>query len=135
MKRCDSGSPKPPQKQGSEKLLVPAAVFRPNRLAPTVWEFSRMFVQTPDADCAKKCQFPCLSRPAEKLQPILKVDPKDRDTWFYRECDVCFKPVCEKHSIELEGRIFCDRCRRETEEKKQPGGLIDLGIRRRPEPE
>ena len=30
-----------------------------------------------------------------KLQPILKVDPRDRDTWLYRECDVCFKPACE----------------------------------------
>jgi len=33
-----------------------------------------------------------------KLQPILKVDPRDRDTWFYRECDVCLKAACEKHS-------------------------------------
>ena len=23
-----------------------------------------------------------------KLQPILKVDPRDRDTWLYRECDL-----------------------------------------------
>ena len=42
-----------------------------------------------------------------KLQPILKVDPRDRDTWFYRECNVCLKPACEKHSSEVEGRIKC----------------------------
>src|SRR6266446_5070890 len=43
-----------------------------------------------------------------KLQPILKVDPRDRDTWLYRECDLCLKPVCEKHSADVEGRIICD---------------------------
>ena len=63
-----------------------------------------------------------------KLQPILKVDPKDRDTWFYRECDKCFKPVCAKHSSELEGRIICDRCR--TEIGQPPTGLIQVGLRR-----
>src|SRR5207245_1056353 len=46
---------------------------------------------------------------SQKLQPILKVDPRDRDTWFYRECDVCDKHACEKHSAEVEGRIICDR--------------------------
>lgn len=64
-----------------------------------------------------------------KLQPILKVDPRDRETWFYRECDVCFKPCCEKHSSEEEGRIICDRCRRETESKQQSAELIDLDLR------
>jgi hypothetical protein len=68
-----------------------------------------------------------------KLQPILKVDPRDRDTWFYRECDMCLNPACEKHSTEVEGRIICDRCRRETEQR--PAGLIDLGLRPRLEPE
>src|SRR5580704_6771195 len=48
-----------------------------------------------------------------KLQPILKVDPRDQETWLYRERDVCFRPACEKHSTEVEGRIVCDRCRRE----------------------
>ena len=33
-----------------------------------------------------------------KLQPILKVDPRDRATWLYQDCDVCLKPACEKHS-------------------------------------
>jgi hypothetical protein len=70
---------------------------------------------------------------SRKLQPILKVDPKDRDTWFYRECDVCHKPVCEKHSSEIEGGIICNRCRREVDAKRQNSGLIDLGIRMRPE--
>ncbi len=50
-----------------------------------------------------KCSVDGCSR---KLQPILKVDPKDRETWFYRECDVCFKPACEKHSSEVGGRII-----------------------------
>ena len=70
-----------------------------------------------------------------KLQPILKVDPRDRDTWLYRECDLCLKPVCEKHSADVEGRIICDRCRRQAEAQQQSAGLIDLGIRLPPEPE
>jgi hypothetical protein len=70
-----------------------------------------------------------------KLQPILKVDPRDRDTWLYRECDVCLKPVCEKHSAEGQGRIICDRCRREAEAQQRSAGLIDLGFRLPREPE
>ena len=42
---------------------------------------------------------------SRKLQPILKVDPKDRATWFHLECDVCHRPACEKHSSEVEGKI------------------------------
>ena len=68
-----------------------------------------------------------------KLQPILKVDPRDRETWFYRECDVCFKPACEKHSSEEHGRIICDRCRKEAEAKQHVAGIIDLGIRQQRE--
>jgi hypothetical protein len=64
-----------------------------------------------------------------KLQPTLMVNARDRDTWLYRECDVCLKPVCEKHSAEEEGRIICDRCRREAEAEQRPAGLIDLGFR------
>jgi hypothetical protein len=63
-----------------------------------------------------------------KLQPILKVDPKDWETWFYPECDVCFRPVCGKHSMEMEGQIVCDECRM-TRERQQTSQLIDLGIR------
>ena len=70
---------------------------------------------------------------SRKLQPVLKVDPTDRDTWFYRECDVCFRPVCEEHSINVEGRLVCDRCQKETETKGHSKGLIDLGIRLEPE--
>jgi hypothetical protein len=70
-----------------------------------------------------------------KLQPILKVDPRDRDTWFYRECDVCHRPVCEKHSAEEEGKIICDRCRRKAEAQLRSAGLIDLGFRLPPERE
>ncbi len=64
-----------------------------------------------------------------KLQPILKVEPKDRDTWFYRECDNCFRPVCEKHSSKVDGKIVCDRCHKELEKKQQANEVIDLGIR------
>jgi hypothetical protein len=70
-----------------------------------------------------------------KLQPILKVDPRDRDAWLYRECDVCLQPACGKHSAEVEGRILCDRCRRQAEAQQQSAGLIDLGFRLPPEPE
>jgi hypothetical protein len=70
-----------------------------------------------------------------KLQPILKVDPRDRDTWLYRECDGCLKPACEKHTAEVDGRIICDRCRREAESKQRSPGLINLGFRPPPEPE
>jgi hypothetical protein len=79
-----------------------------------------------------KCSVGGCSR---KLQPIMKLDPTDRDTWFYRECDVCFKPVCEKHSVEEEGRIVCDRCRGLAEIQAQSPGLIDLGCLGRREPE
>ena len=64
-----------------------------------------------------------------KLQPILKVDPRDPDTWSYRECDICFRPACEKHSTELQGRIICDRCHREAEAQPPPAQLIDLRLR------
>ena len=64
-----------------------------------------------------------------KLQPILKVDPRDRETWLYRECDVCLKPACEEHSAEEGGKIICDICRREAEAQRQRVGLIDLGFR------
>ncbi len=66
-----------------------------------------------------------------KLQPILKVDPKDRETWFYRECDVCFRPVCEKHSSEVDGQIICETCQKAQEAKEQASELIDLGMIRR----
>jgi hypothetical protein len=64
----------------------------------------------------------------EKLQPLWRVDPRDRDTWLYPECDVCFKPVCEKHSSEVAGRLVCDRCRREAEAREAP--LLGLGTER-----
>jgi hypothetical protein len=60
-----------------------------------------------------------------KLQPVLKPDPNDRQTWLYRECDLCFRPACEKHSTKIEGRIICDRCRRGLE-AEQPLVPLDL---------
>jgi hypothetical protein len=70
-----------------------------------------------------------------RLQPILKVDPKDRDTWLYRECDICLTPVCEQHSSEIEGQIVCDRCRSEAEAHQQSQELHDLGLRLHPRTE
>jgi hypothetical protein len=69
-----------------------------------------------------KCSVDGCSR---RLQPLLKVDPRDRDTWLYPECDVCSRPACEEHSSEVGGRVVCDRCRREAEAREAP--LIDLG--------
>jgi hypothetical protein len=66
----------------------------------------------------------------KRLQPVLKPDPRDRDSWVYRECDVCYRPACEKHSTEIDGRIVCDRCRRGLEAPP----LIDLGLRLPPQP-
>jgi hypothetical protein len=79
-----------------------------------------------------KCSVGGCSR---KLQPMLKVDPRDRDTWFYRECEVCLKPACEEHSSGVEGRVVCDRCCREAKAQQRSDGLIDLGFQERPEPE
>ena len=62
----------------------------------------------------------------KKLQPIWRPEPRDRATWVYRECDACLRPVCEKHSADIDGRIVCDRCRKEVEERP---ALIDLEIR------
>jgi hypothetical protein len=79
-----------------------------------------------------KCSVDGCSR---KLEPILKVDALDRDTWVYRECDECFRPACEQHSVEVEGRIICDRCRREKEERLRSAKIIELGIRPRSQPD
>ena len=62
-----------------------------------------------------------------KLQPVLKPDPRDRETWVYRKCDVCLRPVCEKHSADVDGKVVCDRCRRQDEERSRQG-LLDLGL-------
>jgi len=65
----------------------------------------------------------------KKLQPILKVDPRDRDTWFYPECDACLRPVCDEHSAEVGGRVLCDLCRKEIPEAEAPP-LLDLCLGR-----
>lgn len=64
-----------------------------------------------------------------KLQPVQKLYLRDRETWLYRECDICFRPACEKHSTEIAGRIICDRCRRAQEAERAPR-LLDLGLDR-----
>lgn len=78
-----------------------------------------------------KCSVDGCSR---RLQPLLKVDPRDRDTWLYPECDECGRPVCAEHSSELEGRVICDRCRREMGASEPPVPLIDLGLGRLTDP-
>ena len=65
-----------------------------------------------------------------KLQPLFRPDPSDRSTWYYPECDVCFRPACEKHSTEIDGQIVCDRCRRERESETERPSVIDLGLDR-----
>src|SRR3954468_10482335 len=71
-----------------------------------------------------KCSVDGCSR---RLQPVLKVDPRDRDTWIYPECDVCHRPACDRHSLEVDGHVVCDRCRRESEARPP---LIELGLGR-----
>jgi hypothetical protein len=66
-------------------------------------QFAMPFVKSSVGGCNKK------------LQPILKVDLRDRATWIYREYDTCLRTACEKHSAEIDGQIFCDCCRREVE--------------------
>lgn len=63
-----------------------------------------------------------------RLQPLVKPDPRDRESWVYRECDVCFKPVCEKHATEVAGNLVCDRCRREQAATLPGPELLDLGL-------
>jgi len=75
---------------------------------------------------AVKCGVDGCSR---RLQPVLKPDVRDRGTWLYPECDVCFKPACEEHTSEIDGRVVCDRCRREAARKASAPVLIDLGMR------
>jgi hypothetical protein len=62
-----------------------------------------------------------------RLQPVAKPIPGDRNTWVYRECDRCFRPVCEEHSTEIGEQIVCDRCRREAEAGRLSIELIDPG--------
>jgi hypothetical protein len=69
-----------------------------------------------------------------RLQPFLKVDPRDRDNWFYPECDRCGRPACAHHSSEVGGRVVCDRCRREIEAQEPPAPLIDVGLGRLVQP-
>jgi len=61
-----------------------------------------------------------------RLQPLVKVDPRDRETWVYPECEVCGRPACEKHSALVEGRLVCDVCRPQMEPTIP---LLDVGLR------
>ncbi|HYH69301.1 MAG TPA: hypothetical protein VD866_31700 [Urbifossiella sp.] len=64
-----------------------------------------------------------------RLQPLMKVDPRDRDTWIYPECEACGQPACEGHTSWFEGRVVCDRCQARTEGQGLATGLIELGLR------
>ena len=46
-----------------------------------------------------------------RLQPVHKPAARDRTTWLYPECDVCFRPACPRHMTEVDGRFVCERCR------------------------
>lgn len=89
------------------------------------------------ASCPKKRRMPFIKCSVDgcntKLQPVQKLDPRDRETWQYRECDLGFRPACEKHSTEIDRRIVCDRCRKESEADEPP--LLDLGTDRVNRPE
>ena len=74
----------------------------------------------------------CVGGCDRKVQPALKPDTRDRSTWLYPECDLCFRPVCDKHATEIGGQLVCDRCRKEQEAREL--GLIDLGLGRLPGP-
>jgi hypothetical protein len=69
-----------------------------------------------------KCSVGGCSR---RLQPVLKVDPRDRDTWLYPECEVCGRTACEEHSSWDGARVVCDRCRAGSGERASD--LITLG--------
>lgn len=64
---------------------------------------------------------------SRRLQPVGKVDPRDRSTWLYPECESCGKYVCEAHSSVVGERLICDRCRPRLDADDVP--LIDLPIR------
>lgn len=64
---------------------------------------------------------------SRRLQPVLKVDPRDRDTWLYPECDECGRPACDEHAADVGGRRVCDRCRQDAGPP-----LLDLGLNRLP---
>jgi hypothetical protein len=66
-----------------------------------------------------------------RLQPLMKVDPRDRDTWVYPECEACGRPACGDHTSWFDGQVVCDRCRVRSEGQALASGLIDLGLARR----
>ena len=66
---------------------------------------------------------------SRRLQPVLKVDPRDRDTWFYPECDECGRPACDEHAADVGGRRVCHRCRPPAA-PEPPVTLLDLGLGR-----
>jgi len=70
-----------------------------------------------------KCSVGGCSR---RLQPVLKVDPRDRDTWSYPECEECGRAACEEHTSGVGGRLVCDRCRQRVEERESP--VLQLGL-------
>ena len=48
---------------------------------------------------------------SQKLRPVRKPEPRDRETWLYPECDRCFRPVCAKHASDIGGQLFAKSLR------------------------
>ena len=71
-----------------------------------------------------KCSVGGCSR---RLQPMLKVDPRDRNTWLYPECEECGRPVCDEHVSVVSGRAICERCRLQIEDREVP--VLQLGLK------
>lgn len=69
-----------------------------------------------------KCSVGGCSR---RLQPALKVDPRDRTTWLYPECEDCGRAACGEHSSWDGVRVICDRCRAD---RGSPLPLATLGL-------
>ncbi len=55
-----------------------------------------------------KCEIPGCNHIAKVL---FKDDPKDRETWLYATCDICYDYLCQKHFDEDDfGNVICDLC-------------------------
>ena len=63
-----------------------------------------------------------------RLQPLMKVHPRVRDTWVDPECEACGQPACGDHTSWFDEQVVCDRCRVRAEGRGLATELIDLGL-------